>query len=414
MKQGVRSRIGSGIALLTGAFAIASFSIIGPAQAQEIRIGLLAPLTGPLAQPGNDMVNGHQLFWEEAEHTAGGREVRVIVADTACNPDQAITQARRLVDQEDVHVLVGPLCGHEGPAVAQVSRETGVPVILDPAGADDITKWDRVPTVVRTALSASQIGHPFGDYLYNELGLRNVTFIGQDYTFGQEVTLGAIQSFTELGGEVASLIWSPIGTTDYGPVIAGIPSDTDGVAVTIVGADRIRLFDAWFDFGMDRRHQIYGGYWLHEDALPQVDERAIGLISNALNYVAGIETPENDAFVDAFVERHQQMPSWMAESGYTSGLWTKTALDAIEGDIEDVEAFLAAVRAAEINAPRGPLKLDDYDNPIQNVYVSEVRQREHPVLGEILVNVPIKTYEEVSQFWTWDPEEFLARGPYQR
>jgi branched-chain amino acid transport system substrate-binding protein len=396
------------------AMAAASFGFATEVRAEEIRIGLLAPLTGPLAQPGHDMVNGHQLFWEQIGHTAGGRDVRVIVADTACNPDQAITQARRLIDQDNVHVLVGPLCGHEGPAVAQVSRETGIPVILDPAGADDITKWDRVPTVVRTALSASQIGHPFGDYLYNDLGLRNVTFIGQDYTFGQEVTLGAIQSFKELGGEVAGLIWSPIGTTDYGPVIAGIPGDSDGVAVTIVGADRIRLFDAWFDFGMDRRHQIYGTYWLHEDALPQVDDRAVGLISNSLNYVAGIETEENKAFVDAFVAKHNQMPSWMAESGYTSGLWTKTALDSIDGNIEDTQAFLDAVRSAEINAPRGPLKLDEYDNPIQNVYISEVQKQDHPVLGEILVNVPIKTYEEVSQFWTWSPEEFLARGPYQR
>lgn len=400
------------IAAISAVFA--GIGVVGYAQAEEIRLGVLAPLTGPLAQPGYDMVNGHQLFWEQAGHKAGGRDVRVIVADTACNPDQAITQARRLIDQDRVHLIVGPLCGHEGPAVAQVSRETGIPVILDPAGADDITKWARVPTVVRTALSASQIGHPMGDYLYNELGLRKVTFIGQDYTFGQEVTLGAIEAFKELGGEVAGLIWSPIGTTDYGPVIAGIPSDTDGVAVTIVGADRIRLFDAWFDFGMDRRHQIYGTYWLHEDALPQVDDRAVGLISNSLNYVAGIETEENKAFVDAFVEKHRQMPSWMAESGYTSGLWTKTALDEIEGNIGDTQAFLDAVRNAEINAPRGPLKLDEYDNPIQNVYISEVRKQDHPVLGEILVNVPIKTYEEVSQFWTWGAEEFLARGPYQR
>ncbi|RPJ33020.1 MAG: hypothetical protein EHM27_18430 [Deltaproteobacteria bacterium] len=70
------------------------------------------------------------------------------------------------------------MAGHEGPAVAQVSRETGVPLIMDPAGGDTVTKWDRTPTVVRTALSSSQVGHPFGDYLYNEVGLRNVTFIG--------------------------------------------------------------------------------------------------------------------------------------------------------------------------------------------------------------------------------------------
>jgi branched-chain amino acid transport system substrate-binding protein len=387
-----------------------------PAQAQKapIKIGLLAPVTGPLASPGAEMVNGFRLYWEQANQTAGGRKVEVITGDTGCNPDQAMSQARRLVLQEKVNFLVGPLCGHEGPAVAQVSRETGIPVIMDSAGADNITKWERTPTVVRTAVSASQISHPFGEYLYKELGLRNVTFIGQDYTFGQEVTLGAIKTFTDLGGKVAKLIWNPIGTKDYGTTINSIPANSDGVAVMAVGADRIRLFEDWFNFGMDKKHKLYGMYWLQEDMLPQVDDRAIGLISNSLHYVSGIDSPENKAFVDAYATKYKRLPSWFAESSYTAGLWIKTAVDKIEGDVENREAFLKAVRAVQINAPRGPLRLDEYDNPIQNVYVSKVEKVKHPILGDVLVNKPVKTYAAVSQFWTWKPDEFLSRGPYKR
>jgi branched-chain amino acid transport system substrate-binding protein len=72
------------------------------------------------------------------------------------------------------------------------------------------------------------------------------------------------------------------------------------------------------------------------------------------------------------------------------------------------------MRTVQIKAPRGPLKLDAYDNPVQNVYVAKVEKIKHPVLGDVLINRPIKTYEAVSQFWTWTPEEFLARGPYKR
>jgi branched-chain amino acid transport system substrate-binding protein len=384
------------------------------AQPAPIRIGLLPPVTGPLASPGAEMVNGFRLFWEQAQYTAGGRKVEIITGDTTCNPDQALAQARRLVLQEKVHFLVGPLCGHEGPAVAQVSKETGVPLVMDAAGADTVTKWDRTPTVVRTAVSASQIGHPFGEYLYKELGLRNVTFIGQDYTFGHEVTLGAVKTFTDLGGKVARLIWNPIGTKDYGTTISTIPADTDGVAAVVVGADRIRLFEDWFNYGMDRKHKLFGGYWLQEDMLPQVDDRAIGLTSNSLHYVSGIDTPENKAFVDAYAAKHKRLPSWFAESAYTAGLWTKTAIDMIQGNVEDRGAFLKAIRAVEIKAPRGPLKLDEYDNPVQNVYVAKVEKVKHPMLGDILINKPVKTYAAVSQFWTWKPEEFLARGPYKR
>ena len=384
------------------------------AQDGPIKIGVLAPLTGPLASPGIEMKNGMDLYWKEAGYEAGGREVELVYADTTCNPDQALTQARRLVSQEQVHFMIGPLCGHEGPAVAQVSRETGVPLIMDPAGADNVTKWERTPTVVRTAISSSQIGHPFGEYLYNELGHRNVAFIGQDYTFGHEVLLGVIETYKALGGKVSTLIWNPIGTKDYGTTITSIPADADAVVVMIVGADRVRLFEDWFNFGMDQKFKIYGGYWLQQDVLPQMDDRAIGLIGNSLHYAAGIDTPENKAFTDAYATAYGKLPSWFAESAYTAGLWSKTAIDAIDGKVEDKQAFLDAVRAAKINAPRGPLEMDEYDNPIQNVYVQEVRKIDHPILGPTLLNVPIKTYERVSQFWTWDPEEFMARGPYQR
>jgi branched-chain amino acid transport system substrate-binding protein len=360
------------------------------------------------------MQDGFTLFCEQAKYTAGGRKVEVVTGDTTCNPDQALTQARRVVLQEKVHVMVGPLCGHEGPAVAQVSKETGVPLVMDAAGADNVTKWDRTPTVVRTAVSSSQIGHPWGEYLYKELGLRNVTFIGQDYTFGHEITLGAIRTYTALGGKVAKIIWNPVGTKDYGATIAGIPPDTDGVSAQVVGVDRLRLFEAWFNFGMDKKHKIYGGYWMHQDVLPQMDDRALNMIGNSLHYAAGLDTPENKAFTEAFARKYKRLPSWFAESAYTAALWTKTALDSINGKAEDRAAFLKAMRTVQIKAPRGPLKLDAYDNPIQNVYISRIQKIKHPVLGEVMVNVPIKTYPAVSQFWTWTPEEFLKMGPYKR
>jgi len=410
--QPVGNPVGIAAALLA-AFGL-SVSASALAQSTPIRIGLLIPLTGPLATPGKDMLDGFNLFWEQAKHTAGGRKVEIVVADTTCNPDQAITQARRMVHQENVHFMVGPLCGHEGPAVAQVSKETGVPLLMDTAGADAVTKWDRTPSVVRTAVSASQIGHPWGEYMYKELGLRNVTFIGQDYTWGHEVTLGAVKTYTALGGKVAKIIWNPIGTKDYGPTIAGIPADSDGVSAVVVGVDRVRLFEAWFNFGMDKKHKIYGGYWMHQDALPQMDDRAIGLIGNSLHYAAGLDTPENKAFTEAFARKYKRLPSWFAESAYTTGLRSKTAIDAIKGKVEDRAAFLSAMRAAKINAPRGQLYLDAYDNPVQSVYISKIQKIRHPVLGEVMTNVPIKTYPAVSQFWTWKPEEFLKQGPYKR
>jgi len=139
----------AGAALIATAFGTTSFA----QQTGPIKIGLLVPLTGPLAAPGIDMVDGFKLYWDQVGNMAGGRKVEYVIADTTCNPDQAITQARRLVHQEKVHIMIGPLCGHEGPAVAQVSKETGVPLVMDTAGAavawsnHDFEKGTRASTI---------------------------------------------------------------------------------------------------------------------------------------------------------------------------------------------------------------------------------------------------------------------------
>ena len=390
-------------------------TVVSLASAQEeIRIGFLAPLTGALAKSGQDTVRGHELFWEQQGNKVAGRPVRIIVADTACNPDNALSHARRLVHNEKVHFLVGPLCGHEGPAVAQVSRETGVPVFVPVAGADEITQWKRVPTVIRTGATSSQTSQPFGEWLAREGSCKNVTTIGNDYTFPHEAIGGALATFKQAGGKVAKVFWSPIGTADYGPILAGIPAGTDCVVVAVVGTDRLRLLEQWYDFGYDRKYKIHGLYWLMSDVLPEASDRAVGLIGASLIWADGLETPEAKAFIDAYARKYKQVPSWFAEANYSTGLWTKLALEAIKGKVEDRAAFLDAVRATKVRAPRGPLALDKYDNPIQNVYIQKVVKQTHPVLGEVKVSVPVKTYEAVSQFWTWKPEEVLSRGPYAR
>lgn len=381
--------------------------------ADEIRIGFLAPMAGPLAKPGADLMNGFKLFWEQAGYKAGGRPVKIIYADSACNPDSAMAQSRRLIHSEKVHFIMGGLCGHVGPAIQQVSRETGIPVLICP-GADELTKWNLVKSFVRPATAASQIGHPFGDYLYNELKAKNATFIGQDYAWGHGITLGAARTYKELGGKIAKILWTPIGTKDYGPLLASIPTDTDYVVVTTVGADRIRIYNAWFNFGYDRKYKIAGAYWLHSDALPQMDDKTLGLISQCNIYSAGIDTPENKKFVRDFIRKYKMVPSWMAEMAYTVGLFGKTAMDAIGGKVEDREAFLTEIAKVKVNAPRGPVSLDEYGNAIQNVYVSKIVKVNDPDLGEIKINTPIKTYKAVSQFWKYDPERFLAEGPYKR
>ena len=383
--------------------------------ADEIHIGFLSPLSGGLTKPGTEAKWGFELFWDEVGHKAGGKKIKVSYGDSACNPDATINQGRRLIFQEKVDFLVGPFCGHAGVALAQVAVETKTPLILFIAAGDNLTKWGAHPLVVRTGFSSSQDSHPYGEWLYKEKGLRNVTFIGQDYTFGQEKTLGAVETYKKAGGKVAKIIWAPLNTKDYGPLLGGIPKDSDGVVATVVGGHRIKFFQEWFDSGYDRRFKVFGLHWLQTDALETLDDdQAKGLVSQALPYAQGIDTPENKKFMDLYIKKHKSIPSYGVEMAYTSGLFIKAALEAVGGDISNKEAFLNAVRKAKVVAPRGPITIDEYSNPVQNVYITEARKVKYGDLGEVWINVPVKTYENVSQFWTWSPEEYLKRGPYKR
>ena len=403
-----------GISFLAFMLAVA-FGIQTAQAADEIRIGFLTPLSGGLTKPGTEAKWGFELFWGEMGYKAGGKDIKVLYGDSACNPDATITQGRRLIFQEKVDFLVGPFCGHAGVALAQVAVETQTPLVLFIAAGDDLTKWNANPLVVRTGFSSSQDAHPFGEWLYKEKGLRNVTFIGQDYTFGHEKTLGAVETFKQAGGKVAKIIWAPMNTKDYAPLLAGIPEDSDGVVAMVVGGHRIKFFQQWFDFGYDRKFKVFGLHWLQTDALETLDDdRAQGLISQALPYAQGIDSPENKKFMDLYIKKHKSIPSYGVEMAYTSGLFIKAALDAVGGNVADKEGFLNAIRKAKVKAPRGPMSIDEYSNPVHNVYISEAKKIKYETLGVVWINVPVKTYENVSQFWTWSADEFLKKGPYKR
>ncbi|HTU00272.1 MAG TPA: hypothetical protein VMG58_00600, partial [Candidatus Sulfotelmatobacter sp.] len=101
---------------------------------------------------------------------------------------------------------------------------------------------------------------------------------------------------------------------------------------------------------------------------------------------------------------------YYSEGTYVAGLIMKEALQAIGGDIEDGTKFLAAVRKVDLSdVPRGPMKFDDYGNPIENIYVRKVEK----VNGR-LQNTVIQTFPNVSQFWKYKPEDYLKNPVYSR
>ncbi|OGK98650.1 MAG: hypothetical protein A3I14_01190 [Candidatus Rokubacteria bacterium RIFCSPLOWO2_02_FULL_73_56] len=384
-----------------------------PAWAQQkgpIKIGFIAPMTGGAAQVGKDMVNGLMMYLAEHGNQIAGRKVEVIVEDNQGSPAVALTKLRKLVESDKVQVLAGGLFAHVGYALAPKVDEYKVPMLYPVMAADDLTQRKPTKWVVRTGWTSSQPSHPFGEYAAKTLGYKKVVTIGMDYAFGYEVIGGFQKTFEEHGGQIIQKLWAPIGTTDFAPYLSQIRKDADAVFALMVAVSSLRFPKQYENAGLKARLPLIGGGTTFDEfVLPSLGDEAIGGMS-PLIYSAAIDTPINKKFVKDYRAKFGKVPSYYSETCYTAGRWIDEAAKAINGDLENREKFLAALRKVEIpDAPRGPIKLDAYGNPVQNIYIRKVEKKD----GE-LWNTVLKVYPNVTQFWNYKPDAFMKDPVYSR
>ena len=393
------------IAALLGAVGAPGWAQKGP-----IKLGLLVPQTGPLAANGKDMISGLTLFLEEQGNRLAGREIKLIMEDDEGKPATGLTKARGLVEEQGVHVLTGPLSAAVGYAVAPYIDSKKVPAIFPIVSAEDITQRKRSPYIVRTGWSSAQPSHPFGKWVYDNLGYRKVAMIGYDFAFGWEVAAGFHRAFEDAGGQVVQKLWPPLGTADFGPYLAQLRRDVDAIYAVFSGADALRFAKQFNDVGLKARLPLIGGgTFTDEHVLRTMGDEALGIVT-ALHYSAALSTPANRKFAQAYEAKFKQIPSYYSEGTYVAGIALKVALEATAGDVEGVDRFLSALRKVDLSdAPRGPMRFDDFGNPIQNIYVRKVER-----VGGRLQNTVIHTIPSVSQFGPYKAEEYLKNPVYSR
>jgi branched-chain amino acid transport system substrate-binding protein len=393
------------------AFAVI-FSFGVPAQGAEkgpIKIGFLAPLTGTWAQSGQDMVVGAKLFLESINYTVAGRKIELIIEDEGATPATAVTKARKLINQDKVHFVSGVWLSSSAYAVAPVCEEGNVPLITLGAG-DDLTQRKRSKTVVRLSFTGCQFGHAAGDYAYNHLNWRKVAMLGWEHAFGQEVMGSFQKSFEDAGGKVIQRIYAPLSTLDFGPYIGELNKNADGLFDVATGSPSISFLRSLKATGlMDKWKVLTVGTAMDESFLQQLKDTALGVLSVDI-YSGVLDTPENKAFREKVLKATKRDPTYNTVGSYTSFDWITQTIKAIGGDVENKEKLMTAIRAVEIKqSPRGPLKLDPYGHVIENVYVRRVEK-----VGDHYQNTVIYTYPLVSQFWKYNPEEFLKKPVYSR
>jgi len=402
-------RIGSALAGV-----VLGFGLAAPSGAEELRIGFVAPMTGIFAQIGKDMVNGFEMYLNEHGNKLGGADVKFIVEDEQGKPDTAVTRAKKLVLQDHVHMFIGGLLASSGYAMAPVSTSEKTLYISSVPAADDLTQRDlsKYPYFIRTTWTSSQPNHPLGQWACDQ-GYKKVVSIAADYAFGYEQQGGFQKAFEDCGGQIIQKIWPPLGTKDFGPYIPTINSEADAIFSLMVGPMALQ-FPKQLRASGNKKPIIGGGTSYDEFVLPFMGDEVVGDVS-ALMYSAAIQTPKNEAFVKAYRAKYGKVPSYYSEANYTTAQMIDEVIKKSGGKYPGSEEFIKTLSGMKFDTPRGPVAFDDMRNPIENIYIKKVEKKK--MFGydkDELWNTVIKTYPNVSQFWTYGKETFLKQPVYSR
>ena len=402
----------------SSAAALAAGTVAMPAvlRAQTggpIRIGLMSPLTGVLAAGGKELVEGFELWWEQKNKEVAGRKVEIVVEDDASNPDTALQKARRLVEQANVHFLIGNILANTGLAVANYVKGNGVPYFIPVIAADELTQRARLPNVLRIAgYTGSQMTRPLADWCYKQ-GYRKIATISQDYTYGHEMTGGFCQTFSEAGGQILQQFWHPLATADFSPYLGQLANlGADAIFAMETGADSTRFIQQYKNFGLKEKIPLVGAMNLADQSVIRtLGDEALDIVS-CHSFAEGATDEGTKAFVAEYEKRYQKLPSVFGTNHYAGGMWLTEAITKIGGKVEDRDVFLKAVREVELKgSPLGPVvKMDTYGHPVYTAFIRKVAKRADGKLW----NVVVTSYPNVSQFWTYDPETYMKQPPYSR
>lgn len=373
-----------------------------------VTIGMLSAFTGTFASFGQLQKEGAVLALEQRDYKVAGKTIKIIYADDQLDNELAVTKAKQLVEQDKVDVITGLVSGDEGLSVGAYMKDKKIPVVPMYSASEDSTMREWYPFIVRPTWTGAQPMDVFGYWLAKVKGIKKIYMIGEDYSYPYNQAGGFKRGFLRGGGVEVKTVWHAVPTSDYSSIIASIPlgEKYDAVLYNGAGSDAVAFVKQYVEFGMQKRIPLFGQSNTFEkpdlDSMPQ---EIVGAYSAHLT-ADDLNTPNWNKFRDAFKKRWNHSPSAASEFAYGSMELILRAIEARKGDVADKAALVAAMRSVDMSdEPRGPVKLDDYNAAIENVYIREV------ALGSdgVMYNKGLFTAKNVSQFGPYDPKVYMKQ-----
>ena len=382
--------------------------------AEPLKVGVLATLEGTYTVLGEDGVRGLKTALAELGNQLGGRDVELVIGPTDASPDSAVRAARKIVEQDGVDIVIGPLSGSEGIAIRDYSKtQPGVTFLNGISGAQETTYVTPSDNFFRFNMDGAQWSAGLGDYIYNEKGYRTIATVGEDYSFIYTQVFGLVTEFCAAGGEVTERLWVPLGTKDFGSIIAALPDDVDAIYLGLGGGDAVNFLNQYQQAGGDAN--LIGGTIM-------VDGTVLNSKGSAKDALIGTPSagPQADTWDNpkwqAYVKSYQDTfppeerfpsPSLLATGYYNATHAVGQCMTEIGGDLSDGHsAFRACLSSLELDAPNGTITLDENRQAIGSNFVSEVVELDDGTLATKLVSIK----ENVNQTLGIDSAAFAKIG----
>ncbi|TNY38281.1 ABC transporter substrate-binding protein [Thermomonospora catenispora] len=353
----------------------------------EVKLGLLVPLSGVYAPLGEDMRDGFQLYLDQHGGRLGGKTVRVVTVDEGETPQTGVPAAQKLVTQDRVTAVVGVVNSATALGLRDFFHESKVPLLVANAGADAITGERSSPYVWRTSFANGKVGAALGPAVAEEVD-GGVYLITADYAAGREMVGGFRKAFEAAGGKIAGEKYTPFGKTqDYQPYLSAIRnSGAKAVFSFYAGAEAVNFVKQYKQFGLADRIPLYGTGFLTEGGVLNAQGASAVGVKTSLHYSTELDTPINKAFVEAYRTKHGKAPTVYSVQAYDAAAALDKAIAKADGTGgEDIAEALGGI--GTIDSPRGPWSFDADHDARQKYYLREVRSDGgsfvNAVLGEL-------------------------------
>ncbi len=353
---------------------------IARAQSNKVRIGLMLPYTGTFAPLGVAIENAFRMALDEQGGKLAGRDIEWFKVDDESEPSKGVENATRLVQRDKVDVLLGTVHSGVQMGIHRVARESGVLNLIPNAGVHAATRALCAPNVFRTSFSNSQPTRALGKPMVDK-GLKKAVWITWKYAAGDEAFEGFKEGYVAAGGTIIKELGLPFPNVEFQALLTEIAAlKPDAVACFFAGGGAAKFIKDYAAAGLKGKIPLYGSGFLTEGVLDAAGPAADGIYST-LHYSDSLDTPRNKSFRLAYAKTFKLQPDVYAVQGYDSGLLLIQGANAVKGDLANKKVLYEAMEKAIIDSPRGKWTMSKSHNPVQDIYMRVVENRENKVVG---------------------------------